>query len=184
MEERQDVATVPVERIETKILLIRGQKVMMDRDLAMLYGVSTKALNQAVQRNIERFPSDFLFQLTRAEYERLKSQFVISSLRSQFVTSKVGRGGVRWLPFVFTEQGVAMLSSVLRSKRAIFVNIQIMRTFTKLRELVGQNEELRLKIEALESRYDQQFKSVFDAIRRLFADDDASATEIGFKSPP
>ena len=147
---------------------------MMDRDLALLYGVSTKVLNQAVRRNIGRFPVDFMFQLTEEEF---------LNLMSQFVTSSSDWGGVRKRPFAFTEQGVAMLSSVLRSERAIFVNIQIMRTFTKLREMIGQNEELKRKIEALESRYDQQFKIVFDAIRRLIADDEAPEREIGFKSP-
>ena len=165
-------AVVPVERIETKILLIRGKKVMLDRDLAMLYGVSTKSLNQAVKRNSTRFPQDFAFQLTPNEDQNLKSQFVTSSLE---------HGGRRKLPMAFTEQGVAMLSSVLRSERAIRVNIQIMRTFTKLRELIGQNEDLQRKIEALESRYDEQFKIVFDAIRRLIAEDEAPTTEIGFK---
>jgi hypothetical protein len=157
----------------TKILLLRGKKVILDRDLVDLYGVSTKVLKQTVRRNMERFPSDFMFELNGIEFK---------NWRSQFVTSNSDAMGLRYAPFAFTEQGVAMLSSVLRSKRAIFVNIQVMRTFTKLRELVGQNEELRLKVEALESRYDQQFKVVFDAIRRLIAEDETPKREIGFQS--
>lgn len=165
-------AVIPLERIEAKILLIRGKKVMLDRDLAMLYGVSTKSLNQAVKRNSARFPEDFMFQLNLDEFKNWKSQFV---------TSNFDRMGLRKRSFAFTEQGVAMLSSVLRSERAIRVNIQIMRTFTKLRELIGQNEDLQRKIEALESRYDEQFKIVFDAIRRLIAEEETPTTEIGFK---
>lgn len=144
---------------------------MLDRDLAILYGVSTKAFKQAVNRNIERFPDDFMFELSLTE---------LRSLRSQIVTSN-HRGGTQYLPYAFTEQGVAMLSSVLRSERAIRVNIQIMRTFTKLRELIGQNEDLQRKIEALESRYDEQFKIVFDAIRRLITEEGEPPGEIGFK---
>ena len=169
METAEQNPIIPSERIENRILFIRGKKVMIDRDLALLYGVPTKVSNQAVRRNNARFPIDFMFQLDECEYSNLRSQFVTSSLR---------RGGVRWPPFAFTEQGVAMLSSVLRSERAISVNIQIMRTFTRLRELIGQNEELKLKIEALESRYDQQFKVVFDAIRRLLAEDEKPEKEI------
>ena len=150
------------DRIESKIFLIRGKKVMLDRDLAELYGVDTKVLNQSVKRNRERFPVDFMFQLTEMESDAfLRSQIVTlknSSLRSHFVTSK--RGGQRYRSYAFTEQGVAMLSSVLNSKRAIQVNIQIIRTFTKLRELIASNRELRLKIEKLENKYDQRFKVV------------------------
>ena len=143
--------------IENKILLIRGKKVMLDRDLALLYEVPTKALNQAVKRNIERFPDIFMFQLSKKEYD---------SLRSQFVTLKRGQHR-KYLPYVFTEQGVAMLSSVLKSKRAIQVNIQIMITFTKLRELLATHKDIQRKIEDMESKYDQQFKIVFEAIRQL-----------------
>lgn len=150
---------VPVEIIEKKILLIRGEKVMLDSDLAGLYEVSVKVLNQAVKRNIGRFPEDFMFQLTKEENE---------SLRSQFVTLKKGRGEHRkYLPYVFTEQGVAMLSSVLNSERAVKVNIEIMRAFVKLRQLLSSNAELARKLEALEKKYDAQFKVVFDAIRQL-----------------
>jgi len=143
--------------IENKILLIRGKKVMLDRDLALLYEVPTKALNQAVKRNIERFPDIFMFQLSKKEYD---------SLRSQFVTLKRGQHR-KYLPYVFTEQGVAMLSSVLKSKRAIQVNIQIMITFTKLRELLATHKDIQRKIEDMESKYDQQFKIVFETIRQL-----------------
>lgn len=163
---------VPATVIEGKIYLIRGQKVMVDRDLAQIYGVSTMALNQAVKRNLERFPRDFVFQLSLSEAKSLISQFVIS---------KPGRGGLRKGPVVFTELGVAMLSSVLRSPRAIAANIQIMRTFSRLREMFAENDDLRRKIEAMEKQYDEQFKIVFDAIRRMVAEDDTGKPEIGFK---
>lgn len=143
---------------------------MLDSDLAKLYGVPTKSLNLAVKRNIERFPSDFMFQLTQSEADSLRFQFETSNkeahvLSSQFATSKKGRGGRRYLPYVFTEQGVAMLSSVLNSKRAIQVNIQIMRTFTKLREIIASHKYLEKKIEILEKKYDRRFRIVFDLIR-------------------
>ncbi len=146
------------EKIENRILFIRGTKVMLDKDLAALYGVRTKVLNQAVKRNIQRLPIDFMFQLTKDEFENWKSQFV---------TSKSYRMGLRKIPYAFTEQGVAMLSSVLHSERAIQVNIQIMRTFTKLRQLMATHEGLRKKIEELEKKYDYQFKIVFEAIKQL-----------------
>lgn len=163
---------VPSERIADKIHVIRGRKVLLDRDLAELYGVPTKVLNQAVRRNNDRFPEDFMFFLSQDERKLL---------RSQIVTSNKGRGGMRWSPIAFTEQGVAMLSSVLRSPRAIMVNIQIIRTFTKLRELLAENEQFRLKIEAMERRYDAHFKVVFDAIRQLLADPSPEEKQIGFK---
>ena len=146
------------ERLEGLILLVRGQKVMLDRDLAALYGVPTKALNQAVRRNLGRFPEDFMFQLLAEEAERL---------RSQFVTSNAARGGPRYLPFVFTEQGVAMLSSVLRSERAVKVNIGIMRTFVRLRQLLASHRDLERQLAELEQKYDRKFRDVFDAIREL-----------------
>lgn len=149
---------VPTERIESKILFIRGKKVLLDRALARLYGVETKALNQAVKRNIDRFPSDFMFQLSKKEFKIWKSQFV---------TSVGDTLGLWKLPYAFTEMGIAMLSSVLNSKRAIHVNIQIMRTFTKLREILLTHKQLRDKIESLEKKYDGQFKIVFDAIKQL-----------------
>jgi len=162
---------VPIERIENKIYLIRGQKVMLDRDLADLYGVETRSLKQAVKRNIERFPEDFMFQLNKDE---------LANWRSQFVISKADKKGLRWEPFVFTEQGVSMLSSVLNSKRAVMVNIQIMRTFAKLRETLSSHKDLKRKIEAMESKYDKQFKVVFDAIRALINEPPKKIGKIGF----
>ena len=162
---------LPQERIESRIFVFRARKVMIDRDLALLYGVSTKAFKQAVRRNKARFPEDFMFQLNTGEF---------NIWRSQFVTSKSDRMGLRHRPFVFTEQGVAMLSSILKSKRAIQVNIQIMRTFSKLREMLVENDDLRRKIEAIERHYDEQFKVVFDAIRSLFDQKAVDPQTIGF----
>jgi len=162
---------VPSERIINKIFLIRGKKVMIDRDLAELYGVETRTLNQAVRRNIKRFPSDFMFQLAKQEMELWKSQIVIS---------KSERKGLRKNPLAFTEQGVAMLSSVLNSERAIQVNVQIIRTFTKLRELIATHKELRQKIEEMERKYDKKFKIVFEAIGRLLESKDTPKKPIGF----
>lgn len=167
----QERSVVPKEIIENKILLLRGKKVMLDRDLAVLYGVKTKALNQAVKRNIERFPKDFMFQLTHQED---------NGLRSQFVTAK--KGGSTSLPFVFTEQGVAMLSTVLKSKQAIAVNIQIMRTFTKLRNMLSSNHLLRKKIEELEKKYDHKFKVIFDVINKLILEEESPKERIGYKT--
>lgn len=152
-------SVVPAERIEHSILLIRGQKVMLDSDLAALYAVETRTLVQAVHRNLERFPADFMFQLPLKDWHHLRSQIVISS----------SWGGRRHPPYVFTEQGVAMLSSVLRSSRAIQVNILIMRAFVKLRELLGTHKELARKLDEMEKKYDEQFQVVFDAIRQLMA---------------
>ena len=143
--------------IQKRIFLIRGKKVMFDKDLAQLYGVTTSALIQAVKRNGTRFPNDFIFQLTKKEFEVLISHFVISKRR----------GGTRQLPYAFTEHGILMLSSVLNSERAVQVNIQIMRTFTKLRRILVQNADLRKKIEEMEKKYDYQFKIVFEAIKEL-----------------
>jgi ORF6N domain-containing protein len=162
---------IPQEIIESKILRLRGKKVMLDRDLAVLYGVQTKTLNQAVKRNSKRFPNDFMFQLTEEEAREL--------LRSQFVTLKRGKH-YKYLPYVFTENGVAMLSSVLNSERAILVNIQIMRTFTRLREILGNHEELKRKIEQMERKYDGQFHVVFEAIRQLMAPPETKKRKIGF----
>lgn len=147
---------ISVEVIIAKIWEIRGKKVIIDSDLAKLYEVPTKVLVQAVKRNIIRFPTDFMYQLTKKE---------VASLRSQFVTSK--RGGRRYLPYVFTQEGVAMLSSVLNSERAILVNIQIMRAFTQLRRMLLTNRDLRHKIEEMERKYDKQFAIVFQAIKQL-----------------
>ncbi len=142
---------------------------MLDADLAELYGVETKALNRAFMRNRERFPEDFVFQLTENEFE---------DLRCQFGTSKWG--GRRYLPYAFTEQGVAMLSGILHSKRAIQVNVEIMRTFVRLRQLLASNAQLARKLEALEKKYDAQFKMVFDAIRKLMTPPEPSTRKIGF----
>jgi hypothetical protein len=149
---------VSADRIERSILMVRGQRVMVDSDLAALYGVPTKVLLQSVKRNQNRFPGDFAFVLTDQEF---------AILRSQFVTSSSGWGGRRRAPWVFTEQGVAMLSSVLRSPRAVQVNIEIMRAFVRLREMLASNAELSRRLDELEKKYDQQFAVVFQAIRQL-----------------
>ncbi|MEK9180457.1 MAG: ORF6N domain-containing protein [Patescibacteria group bacterium] len=168
---RKELVMVPSERVVSKIFLIRGRKVMVDRDLAELYGVETKVLNQSVARNSRRFPGDFMFRLTKKEME---------TLRSQFVTSNNGRGGRRYLPYAFTEQGVAMLSSVLNSERAIQVNIQIIRTFTKLREMLLAHKDLQRKVEAMEKKYDQRFRAVFDAIKQLLVEKEKPKRPMGF----
>jgi hypothetical protein len=162
---------VPTEIIEKKIFLIRGQKVMLDADLADLYGVSTKRLNEQVRRNLNRFPPDFMFQLNEEEIE---------ILRSQFATSKTGRGGRRYFPYAFTEQGVAMLSTVLSSEQAITVNIMIIRAFVKLREMIASNKDLARRLDELEKKYDKQFKIVFEAIRQLMTPPETSKRKIGF----
>ena len=165
---------IPQEAIESKILLIRGRKVMLDRDLAGLYGVKTKVLNQAVKRNIERFPEDFMFEMSKAEYQ---------SLRYHFGALKRGEHS-KYLPFAFTEHGILMLSSILSSKRAIHVNIQIMRTFTKLRELVLTNKELKHAIEKLERKvkdHDTEIQIIFDTINQLLEPPKKPKGKIGFK---
>jgi hypothetical protein len=164
---------IPVEMIEKKILLIRGHKVMLDSDLALLYEVETFNLNKAVKRNIDRFPEDFMFQLTREEAGSLRFQFGISK--------KEGRGGRRYLPYAFTEQGIAMLSSVLNSQRAVKVNIEIMRAFVRLRQMLASNTELARKLEVLEKKYDEQFRVVFEAIRELMTPDVPKKGKIGFR---
>ncbi|HHT9126687.1 MAG TPA: ORF6N domain-containing protein [Candidatus Brocadiia bacterium] len=169
MTDKQSI--IPIERIEHSILLIRGQKVMLSADLAELYGVEPRVLVQAVKRNIERFPEDFMFHLTKEEFDNLKSQIVISSW-----------GGLRRAtPYAFTEQGVAMLSSVLKSKRAVLVNIEIMRAFVRLRQMLASNAELARKLDALEREYDAQFKAVFDAIRQLMTPSEPKRSQIGFQ---
>jgi len=162
-------ALVPIEVIEQKILLINGQKVMLDSDLAELYGVETKMLVRAVKRNSERFPDDFMVQLTKEEFENLKYHFGTSRW-----------GGRRYLPYTFTENGVAMLSSVLNSPKAIQVNIQIMRTFTKLREMMSSHKELSRKLSELEKKYDGQFQIVFEAIRQMIDVEEKPKKKIGF----
>ena len=168
-----------VAQIESQILLIRGQKVMLDEYLAALYEVETKELNRAVKRNIERFPDDFMFQLTADEFANLRFQFGTSSLKSQIDTSRWG--GRRYPPYAFTEQGVSMLSSVLRSSRAIQVNIAIMRTFVQLRQMLSSNAELSRKLVALEKNYNVKFKAIFEAIHQLMAPADPKKKRpIGF----
>ncbi len=166
------VAIVPYERILNTIILLRGKKVMIDRDLADLYGVQTKVLNQAVKRNIKRFPPDFMFKLTNTEKNKVVTDCDhLNDLK--FSTQ---------LPYVFTEQGVAMLSSVLNSERAIQVNIQIIRTFTKLRELLSTNIKLRQKIESMEKKYDVRFKQVFEVLKQLLMKEvKTKKTPIGFR---
>jgi hypothetical protein len=159
-----------VENISQRIHIIRGHRVMLDADLGELYGVTTKVFNQAIQRNADRFPEDFMFRLTEEEY---------SILRSQFVTSRLW-GGRRYLPFVFTEQGVAMLSSVLNSKQAIQVNIAIMRAFVRMRRMLVSHEELASKVDILEKKYDSQFRAVFVAIRALMEPPKTPRRRIGF----
>jgi hypothetical protein len=158
------------EAIERKIYLIRGQRVMLDSDLAELYGVEVKQLKRQVRRNIDRFPADFMFQLSKEEDD---------SLRCHFGTLKRGEHS-KYLPYVFSEQGVAMLSSVLNSKRAVQVNIAIMRTFVKLREMIASHKDLAKKLEELEQKYDAQFRVVFDAIRELMIPPDEDKRKIGF----
>ena len=167
----EHTSIIPFERIADCIYVIRGHKVMLDNDLAKLYDVPTKRLNEQVRRNLERFPSDFIFQLTIDEAQHL---------RSQFATSNNIRGGRRYLPYAFTEQGVAMLSSVLRSKRAVAVNIAIMRTFVKLRQILATNSALRRKIETIERKYDEQFKLVFKILSEMVAVEEKPKKPIGF----
>jgi len=168
-----DTILTSIERIEYAIYLIRGEKVMLDRDLAALYGVSTKVLKQAVRRNGARFPNDFMFVLSAAEFQ---------DWRSQFVTSKADRKGLRYAPMAFTEYGILMLSTVLNSERAILVNIEIMRAFVRLRQMIASNAELSRRLNELERKYDHQFKVVFEAIRQLLAPRTGNCQEIGFRS--
>jgi hypothetical protein len=161
---------IPLERIERAILVLRGHRVILDKDLSVLYGVTTGNLNKAVNRNLERFPDDFMLRLTEAEFNDLRFHFG----RSRW-------GGTRTLPRAFTEQGVAMLSSVLRSPRAALVNIEIMRAFVRLREMIATNRDLARRLDELEKRYDAQFKGVFDAIRQLMAPPAKTRRSIGFR---
>ena len=161
---------IPIEVIKERIFFIRGERVMIDRDLAELYGVETKQLKRQVRRNIDRFPEDFMFELTKEEYD---------VLRRQFGTLKRGRHA-KYPPLAFTEQGVAMLSSVLNSNRAIQVNIAIMRTFTRLRKMLATHAELKKKIEEMEEKYDEQFRVVFEALRQLLEADEKPKRKIGF----
>ena len=169
---------IPTEVIEKRIFLLRGHKVMLDMHLAELYNIPTKSLNLAVKRNKDRFPADFMFQLNEEEYSSISTH-----LRLQIETSKKsGRGGRRYLPYAFSEQGVAMLSCVLKSRRAVQVNIEIMRAFVKLRELLATNKDLAHKLTELEKKYDAQFKVVFDAIRQIIYSPEKPKREIACPS--
>jgi uncharacterized protein YjcR len=161
---------LPRERIERSIILLRGHKVMLDRDLAELYGVEVKQLKRQVKRNQDRFPADFMFELSREEY---------NALRSQLGTFKRGEHS-KYLPYAFTEQGVSMLSSVLRSTRAVQVNIEIMRAFVRLRELMATHKDLVRRLNEMEKKYDSQFRVVFDAIRELMRPPESKKRKIGF----
>ncbi len=174
-----NVVRIPKERIIDRIFFIRGKKVMFDKDLAELYSVETKALNQAVKRNIRRFPSDFMFKLNQEETKTWQKIY----LRSQIVTLEHGKH-IKYLPYVFTEQGVAMLSSVLKSNRAIDVNIQIIRTFTKLREILSENKKLAEKLENLEKKYDSKIAEIFKAIKLLITEEEKPKSPMGFSSYP
>ena len=164
------MSLVPVERIERAILSIRGEKVMLDSDLAELYGVETKRLNEQVRRNPNRFPPDFMFQLTAGEWE---------SLRSQFATLKRGEHR-KYLPYAFTEHGALMLANVLNSERAAQTSVMVVRAFVRLRQMLASNAELAPKLDAMEKKYDAQFKVVFDAIRQLMSPPEPKRREIGF----
>ena len=177
MTQHINMLMLPDERIQSRIYLIRGKKVMFDHDLAELYEVETKNLKRAVNRNANRFPEDFMFQLREEEMAQIQDE----RLRCQFGTLQKSQH-FKYAPYVFTEQGIAMLSSVLHSERAILVNIQIIRTFTKLRELMASNKELREKIEQLEGKYDEQFRAVFEIIKRLIDQEEEPKALIGFHS--
>jgi len=161
---------IPIESIANKIFVIRGKKVMFDEDLAHIYGVKTKDFNRAIKRNLSRFPEDFMFALTKKEYENLRFRFGTSSW-----------GGRRYLPYVFTEHGIAMLSSILNTEKAIQMNIQIIRTFTKLREIVLENKELSEKLKELESKYDAEITKIFEIIKSLILEEEKPKGNIGFK---
>lgn len=163
---------IPVARLAVVILVIRDEKVILDTDLALLYGVETRALIQAVKRNNKRFPLDFMFQLTRKEFDALRSQFVISK----------GRGGRRHLPYAFTEHGAIMAANVLNNERAVDASVQVVRAFVKFRRILASNAELAGKLEELEKKYDRQFKIVFDAIRELMIPPAGKPKVIGFRA--
>jgi hypothetical protein len=168
-----DTKPAAISPIERTIYFLRGHKVMLDRDLAKLYGVSTRRLNERVKRNPKRFPADFMFRLNKEEIENWMSQFATSNLSVKM--------GLRKPPCAFTEQGVAMLSSILNSERAILVNVEIMRAFVRLREILASHKDLAFKLNELEKKYDSQFKVVFDAIRRLMSPPEKPRPSIGFK---
>ena len=164
------LATIPVEQVEQAILVIRGERVILDSDLASLYGSDTRSLIQALKRNSRRFPADFVFQLTKGEFDSLRSQIVISK----------GRGGRRSLPYAFTEHGAIMAANVLNSERAVEASVQVVRAFVRLRQMVVSNQELARKVEELERKYDAQFKIVFDAIKALMKPSEPKRKQIGF----
>ena len=169
---RNTLVKTPLARVADVILVIRDENVILDTDLALLYGVETRALIQAVKRNDQRFPLDFMFQLTHKEFEALRSRFVISK----------GRGGRRYLPYAFTEHGAIMAANILNSERAIEASVQVVRAFVKLRQMLASNAELARKLDKLEKKYDQQFKIVFDAIRQLMTPSSSpSPKPIGFR---
>ena len=168
----KNLTTIPIEQIERVILSVRGERVILDAELAKLYGVTTARLNQQVRRNAERFPADFVFRVTKEERD---------SLMLQFATSKTGRGGPRKLPLVFTEHGAIMAANVLNSHRAVRASVEVVRAFVHLRRILASNEELARKVEALEKRYDGQFKIVFDAIRQLMTPPQPKREQIGFR---
>ncbi len=170
IQNKNELTTIPSERIISRIFLFRGKKVMLDKDLAILYGVKPIRLREQVKRNIKRFPKDFMFQLNKQEIDFMVSQNAIPSRKYL--------GG--YLPYVFTEQGVAMLSSVLNSERAVQVNIQIIRTFTKLKELLTTNKKIREKIESMERKYDKQLKDIFEVLKRLLIEEEKPKKRIGF----
>lgn len=167
-----DTTLIPSERIEHAIFSIRGEKVMLDRDLAALYGASTKVLKQAVKRNLTRFPDDFMFVLSPSEFK---------IWRSQFVTSNADRKGLRYAPMAFTEHGILMLSTVLNSERAVRVNIEIMRAFVRLRQMIASNANLSRRLNDLEGKYDRQLEVVFEAIRQLTQQPTGERKQIGFR---
>ena len=184
---------IPATRIERRILFLRGQKVMLDFDLAELYGVETRTLNQAVKRNRERFPEDFMFQLTWKEVDELvRSQIVILDGKTRTIPSKIKRNprsqtvilesgkNLKFRPYTFTEQGIGMLSGVLNSPRAIQVHVAIIRTFVQLRQILASHSDLARKLAMLEGKYDKQFRVVFDAIRALMSEKKSPKREIGF----
>jgi len=182
-----DAILVPEERVDRIIIVLRGQKVILDAELAVLYGVETRVLLQSVRRNIERFPEDFMFQLTAEEAERSRSRLIVLSAEGKPIATPIeGRTNskrgqnIKYLPYAFTQEGVAMLSSVLRSSRAVQVNIEIMRAFVRLRQMLRANADLFRKVESLEKKYDSQFKVVFDAIRRLMEPREKATRRIGF----
>lgn len=166
----KSLTTIPIERVEQAILLIRGEKVILDVDLAALYGVQTRSLIQAVKRNTQRFPKDFMFQLTKSEFDSLRSQIVISK----------ARGGRRFMPYAFTEHGAIMAANVLNSERAVQASVAVVRAFVRLRQILASNVELAKKLEELERKYDAQLKVVFDAIRQLMTPPEPKRKQIGF----